>query len=609
MMRKRNLCRKAISRLALLPLVVGALAFPLRFASAPAPTRSTPRPAGKIATISVAGALGSFAPGRVDHAVPTVWSVLVRPSRPVSGRGGRVVLQAHDVSGATTCQWVSAKLHLDRTIRRCGHDPRIAVRIPRNSSARARDFPITFRPTNRYGATSVDLGVTQLGVEAPVATTTASPPPPAPAAPALAFTTSGSTTWTAGTWSSFAVTTTEAAGITVTESGPLPPGVFFYQNGMDWQWALFGQAPTYNGIAGVYPITLTATDSEGQSVTQSFTLTIDESPWIQVIGLFGFWPPGELGPWSTFTSPILTESLNSYTINVLGYPVPKITESGTLPAGVTVTDNGDGTFTLAGTPSASDVGKIFDFSITASNGIGSANTDNDKALVGEWTSSNWSGYEASNPGAPIAVSAVSGSFVVPTVTCGSGENSYSSEWVGIDGFTSATVEQDGIAAGCEDGSPNYYAWYEMYGDSNLNGGNSVELLPTSYPVSPGDTITASVSVTGDNWTLRLDDPTQNWTFSTVIAFAGAAQSSAEWIEERPAICDGGSCALTALSNFGTATFTNATATVNGSNESIAAASGEPIAMWDDDATALLAVPTALDSTGESFNVNWEGAGP
>ena len=276
---------------------------------------------------------------------------------------------------------------------------------------------------------------------------------------------------------------------------------------------------------------------------------------------------------------------------------------------MTVTDNGDGTFTLAGTPSASDVGKIFDFSITASNGIGSANTDNDKALVGEWTSSNWSGYEASNPGAPITVSAVSGSFVVPTVTCSPGENSYSSEWVGIDGFTSATVEQDGVASGCENGSPTDYAWYEMYGDSNLNGGNSVELFPTSYPVSPGDTITASVSVTGDNWTLSLDDPTQNWTFSTVVSFAGAAQSSAEWIEERPAICDGGSCALTALSNFGTATFTNASATVNGSSDSIAAASGEPIAMWDDDATALLAVPSALNVTGESFNDTWEGAGP
>ena len=160
--------------------------------------------------------------------------------------------------------------------------------------------------------------------------------------------------------------------------------------------------------------------------------------------------------------------------------------------------------------------RSFDFSITASNGIGSPNTDNDGALVGEWTSYNWSGYEASNPGAPITVSAVSGSFVVPTVTCASGENSYSSEWVGIDGFTSATVEQDGVAAGCENGSPTYYAWYEMYGDSNLNGGNSVELSPTSYPVSPGDTITASVSVTGDNWTLSLDDPTQNWTFSTVV---------------------------------------------------------------------------------------------
>ena len=298
-MMKRNLCRKAISRLALLPLVAGALVFPLRFASAPAPrSRSAPRSAGTIDTNRVAGTVVSFAPGRVAHAVPTVWSVLVRPSRPVSGRGGRVVLEAHDVSGATTCQWVSAKLHLDRTIRRCGHDPRIAVRIPRNSSARARDFPITFRPTNRYGATSVDLGVTQLGVETPVPTTTsASPPPPAPAAPALAFTTSGSTTLTAGTWSSFAVTTTEAAGITVTESGPLPPGVFFYQERHGLAVGSFRRSRHIQRHRRCVPDNADC-DRRGRSVSHPVIHAYDRrvavdpgrSDW------FGFWPSGEAGP-------------------------------------------------------------------------------------------------------------------------------------------------------------------------------------------------------------------------------------------------------------------------------------------------------------------------
>src|SRR5437870_4998940 len=59
-------------------------------------------------------------------------------------------------------------------------------------------------------------------------------------------------------------------------------------------------------------------------------------------------------------------------------------------------------------------------------------------------STNWSGYAAeTNLTAPAAnaVTAVSGSWVVPQVTGSS--TGYSSVWVGIDGYSSATVEQIG----------------------------------------------------------------------------------------------------------------------------------------------------------------------
>ena len=56
-----------------------------------------------------------------------------------------------------------------------------------------------------------------------------------------------------------------------------------------------------------------------------------------------------------------------------GVPAPAITEAGALPAGVTFTDNGNNTATLAGTP-APGSGGTYVLGITANNGVGTAPT-------------------------------------------------------------------------------------------------------------------------------------------------------------------------------------------------------------------------------------------
>src|SRR5205807_1215599 len=66
---------------------------------------------------------------------------------------------------------------------------------------------------------------------------------------------------------------------------------------------------------------------------------------------------------TTFTA----GSLGSFTVTTTGYPAPSLSETGTLPDGVTFTDNGNGTATLAGTPTLAG---SYPFSITASNSIG-----------------------------------------------------------------------------------------------------------------------------------------------------------------------------------------------------------------------------------------------
>lgn len=60
---------------------------------------------------------------------------------------------------------------------------------------------------------------------------------------------------------------------------------------------------------------------------------------------------------------------NSFAVTTTGSPAPGITETGSLPAGVTFVDNGNGTGTLAGNPA---VGGTFPITFTATNSVGHA---------------------------------------------------------------------------------------------------------------------------------------------------------------------------------------------------------------------------------------------
>jgi hypothetical protein len=73
-------------------------------------------------------------------------------------------------------------------------------------------------------------------------------------------------------------------------------------------------------------------------------------------------------------------------------------------------------------------------------------------MINQANSVNWSGYVVENTlSSPTSgfVHSVSGKWTVPTLTC-SGTNTYSSMWVGMDGFspTDPTVEQTGTQSDC-----------------------------------------------------------------------------------------------------------------------------------------------------------------
>ena len=135
----------------------------------------------------------------------------------------------------------------------------------------------------------------------------------------------------------------------VGDRAPCPTGVTFTDNG-DGTATLAG-TPTEEGV---YTLTIDASNGVTPDATQSFTLTVDGPPAI-----------------TSADSATFTEgSAGSFTVTSTGTPTAALSETGhRLPTGVTFTDNGDGTATLAGTPAAGTNG-TYTFTIDASNGFG-----------------------------------------------------------------------------------------------------------------------------------------------------------------------------------------------------------------------------------------------
>jgi hypothetical protein len=172
------------------------------------------------------------------------------------------------------------------------------------------------------------------------------------AAPAI--TSVNRATLTAGTVGQFIVTATGNPTPALAASGALPTGVTFVDNGNGT--ATLSGTPQA-GTGGTYPLTLTASNGIGSTATQSLTLTVDRAP--------AFTGTDH----ATFTA----GAAGSFTVRASGYPAPALTESGTLPGGVTFVDNHDGTATLGGTPARGATGTYM-LTLTASNGVGSTAT-------------------------------------------------------------------------------------------------------------------------------------------------------------------------------------------------------------------------------------------
>jgi hypothetical protein len=157
------------------------------------------------------------------------------------------------------------------------------------------------------------------------------------------------------------------------------------------------------------------------------------------------------------------------------------------------------------------------------------------AVRSTWASSNWSGYATTS-----TVTGITGTWTVPAVAATSSAT-YSSTWVGVDGFSNSNLIQTGTEQDYYSGAAHYSAWWEI-----LPAAETI-ISPNVYRVTPGDRMSASIYETSATvstgffrrtsehvWSISISDTTKGWTYRTNQAYAGTG-TSAEWIQEAPEV--------------------------------------------------------------------------
>ncbi len=154
-------------------------------------------------------------------------------------------------------------------------------------------------------------------------------------------------------------------------------------------WATADTANTVTATLDKGTGTVTVTNSGGAAV--DVPLTTPQGTTVSGGTAYGESYAGQLSTWTSVApgaplvvnehiAPTITSAATasstvgapfSTTITTTGEPASAITETGKLPSGLSLTDNGDGTATLAGTPGA-NTGGSYPITITATNAAGTA---------------------------------------------------------------------------------------------------------------------------------------------------------------------------------------------------------------------------------------------
>jgi len=210
---------------------------------------------------------------------------------------------------------------------------------------------------------------------------------------------------------------------------------------------------------------------------------------------------------------------------------------------------------------------------------------------------NWSGY-AQNGKATKKFTAVKSYWTVPTVKAGVSGTQYSSDWVGVDGYSNSKLVQDGTEADNVNGKAQYSSWTEILPAASVN---------TPLTIHAGDKMEGLVEEYATNkWEMTVSDLTSGKSYTKKVSYTTPEQS-AECVHERPEV--GGSLAnLAATSNvsFNPGDYSTAAAGKTPVWQAMEKAiSGETVYqmfMINNADTAVIASPSLPNSAKDGFTV-------
>jgi hypothetical protein len=231
----------------------------------------------------------------------------------------------------------------------------------------------------------------------------------------------------------------------------------------------------------------------------------------------------------------------------------------------------------------------------------------------------WAGYDAVAAAAAGAgmlphFTKVTGAWTQPAADCAGAGSSQASVWIGLGGVLDTAAVygplQVGTDSDCEHGRAVYFAWWEAYPEP---------LVAVRLTVSPHDALQATVSLDAAGLpVVTLEDTTTGAVFTKVLRSVhvrALATDSAEWIVEGPARSG------TTLTDFGSVSFADATATEagptgsqTGSVDDSAWGYSEPDVLGSSQtgahqsAVESSATPGPLTSGGENFTVSYGASG-
>jgi large repetitive protein len=181
----------------------------------------------------------------------------------------------------------------------------------------------------------------------------------------------------------------------VTTKGALPAGLKLTNNGNGTE--------TISGLTalmalGKHRVTLVATNGIGSPAKRTLDIVV------------GFAPVVVTSPTATFTA----GRQNHFAVDSVAYPADSISESGSLPRGVTFAVNQDGTATLSGLPATAALG-AYKFSVAARNSFGTF-TQAFTLLVGEVPAFSSTDSASFPVGVPSVFHVAAGGLPQPTIT-------------------------------------------------------------------------------------------------------------------------------------------------------------------------------------------------